>query len=293
MPYYIRKLPCKSNLLVDDKQIPENTSLYNPSVSGIYTYIRKTERTNSGEVNSILIHNRETDKLQNIDTPWNLMSKTVNLYRGLEDLRICSFNGKIWFAGTSTHISDNMNSELAIGYFNEELTKVEAVQMVDIGTRPVKNIVPFVKDNKLYLLDVFLKNIYELKIDEDNENKMYVEKYLTLRQVNKSENEKYSGSTSPIHLHGPIYGCIVHDIIYNDNSRLVSKLSYLHHWMEFDINTGLITFISTPFFIANWGIEFVSGINKMEDGNIELYLGINDKLPMRSITTLSNLRVGK
>jgi hypothetical protein len=292
MPFYVRKLPCVSGLMIDEKQIPQNMALYNPSRAGPYTYIRQTEYMASGEENSMLIHDERTGKVQHVDTPWSLMPKTVNLFRGIEDLRLCDFEGHIWFGGTSTHISDNMDNELVVGYFNKEMTKVEKVQMVDIGSRPVKNVIPFVYKNKLHMLDVYLRKIYELKTNEDTKE-WNVETIQTLTPAAGVSTEKYRGSTQPIHLHGSIYGCIVHDIIFNDNKRLVTRLSYLHHWMEFDIDTGLITFISTSFWLAHWGIEYVSGIEKDKEGKINVFVGIQDKLPMKCVTTLADLRVGK
>ena len=292
MPFYVRKLPCASGLMIDEKQIPQNMAMLNPSKAGPYTYIRQIEYMTSGEENSMLIHDERTGKVTHINTPWNQMPKTVNLFRGIEDLRLCEFEGRIWFGGTATHISDNMDNELVVGYFNKEMTKVEKVQMVDIGSRPVKNVIPFVYKSKLVLLDVFLRKIYELKTNEDTKE-WYVETFKTLTPAAGVSTEKYRGSTSPIHLHGSIYGCIVHDIIFNDNKRLVTRLSYLHHWLEFDIETGLVTFISTSFWLAHWGIEYVSGIEKDKDGKINLFVGIQDKLPMKCVTTLSDLRVGK
>jgi len=292
MPFYVRKLPCSSGLMIDEKQIPQNMALYNPSRAGPYTYIRQTEYMTSGEENSMLIHDERTGKVQHIATPWHLMPKTVNLFRGIEDLRLCEFEGQIWFGGTSTHISDNMNNELVVGYFNKEMTKVEKVQMVDIGSRPVKNVIPFIYKNKLHLLDVYLRKIYELKTNEETKE-WYVETIQQLVPAAGVCTEKYRGSSQPIHLHGSIYGCIVHDIIFNDNKRLVTRLSYLHYWMEFDINTGLITFISTSFWLAHWGIEYVSGIEKDKEGKINIFVGMQDKLPMKCITTLSDLRIGK
>jgi len=292
MPFYVRKLPCAAGLLIDEKQIPKNISLYNPSKAGQWTYIRQTESNPSGEVNSMLIHNENTSKVISVDSPYNMMPKTVNLFRGIEDLRLCEFEGRVWFGGTSTHISENMDNELVVGYFTKDMTAVEKLQMVDIGSRPVKNVIPFVYKEKLHLLDVYLRKIYELKTNKDT-NEWYVETVKELAPAGGVCTEKYRGSSAPIHLHGSIYGCVVHDIIFNDNKRLVTRLSYLHHWMEFDIETGLITFISTSFWIANWGIEYVSGIEKATDGKINIYLGIHDKLPMKAATTLSDLRIGK
>lgn len=292
MPLYIRKLPCVSGWMIDEKQIPKNIALYNPSKAGPYTYIRQTEYLPSGEQNSMLIHDERNGKVTNIDSPYAMMPKTVNLFRGIEDLRLCEFNNRIWFGGTSTHISDNMDNELVVGFFNKDMTQVEKVQCVDIGSRPVKNVIPFVYQEKLCFLDVFLRKIYELKTNEETKE-WFMETILHLNPASGVSTEKYRGSSPPIHLHGSIYGCIVHDIIFNDNKRLVTRLSYLHHWMEFDMTTGFITFISTPFWLAHWGIEYVSGIEKDKEGKINIFMGVQDKLPMKCVTTVSDLRVGK
>lgn len=291
MPLYIRRLPCGMyGIMADEKTLPNGISLYNPSKSENWLYIRKTELNNTGEINSIIMkHN--TGSIVNIPSPYDLLVKTVNLFRGLEDLRICEFRGRVWFSAACTHISENMDNELVIGMFNKDVNGVEKVQMVDIGSKPVKNVIPFVFNDTLLLLDIYLKKIYELKTEEETD-KWYVTVYKTLEPAAGVSTEKYRGSSAPVHINGTVFGCVAHDIIFNDNNVLVTRLSYLHHWIEFDIATGLITFISTPFWIYHWGIEYVSGIEKTEKG-IDLYLGIRDKIPMRVETTISNLRVGK
>jgi hypothetical protein len=290
MPFYIRRLPCASyTLLVDEKKLPEQICLYNPSKTKEWMYIRKTDINSEGQTNSILMKHTNRDIIE-IKSPFNELSKTVNLFKGLEDLRICEFNGRIWFGATCTHASDNMCNELVIGFFNNEVTTIEKFQMVDIGSKPVKNVIPFVYDNKILLLDIYLRKIYELHINDD---KWTTTVWRSLETGNGISKEFYRGSTGPIHISGTIYGCISHDIIFNDNIKLITRLSYLHHWIEFDIETGLITFVSSPFWIYHWGIEYVSGIEKMENGTIELYLGLRDKVPMKVQTTLSDLRIGK
>ena len=291
MPSYIRKLPCNLYcMLADENTLPTNIAVYNPSKSKNWLYIRKTELNITGEINSIVMKHT-AGSIVTIESPYDLLVKTVNLFRGLEDLRICEFNNRVWFSAACTHISDNMDNELVIGVFNQEVNGVERVQMVDIGSKPVKNVIPFVFNNTLLLLDIYLNKIYELKTEEET-GKWYVTVYKTLKPAAGVSTEKYRGSSAPIHINGTVFGCVAHDIIFNDNNVLVTRLSYIHHWIEFDISTGLITFISTPFWIYHWGIEYVSGIEKTEKG-IDLYLGIRDKIPMRIETTLSNLRIGK
>jgi len=291
MPLYIRRLPCDMYcMLADENTLPKNISVYNPSKSKNWLYIRKTELDSSGEINSIIMKHA-TGSISNISSPYDLLSKTVNLFRGLEDLRICEFKDRVWFSAACTHISDNMDNELVIGIFNQDVNGIERVQMVDIGIKPVKNVIPFVFNDTLLLLDIYLNKIYELKTEEET-GKWYVTVYKTLTPAAGVSTEKYRGSSGPVHINGTVFGCVAHDIIFNDNNSLVTRLSYIHHWIEFDISTGLITFISTPFWIYHWGIEYVSGIEKTDKG-INLYLGLRDKIPMWVETNLSNLRVGK
>jgi hypothetical protein len=120
-----------------------------------------------------------------------------------------------------------------------------------------------------------------------------VKKITSLKYGVGLENVKYRGSTSPVHLHGNTWGCIVHDIIFNDQAALVTRLSYIHHWIEFDIVSGVISFVSTPFWVAHWGIEYISGIQLIEKYKVKLFIGVNDTSAIVCDTTLANLRVGK
>ncbi len=292
MPLYVRKLPAAIGMIVDEKNIPKQVSIFNPSKAGQYTYLRQTEHTSLGDMSSIIIHDDVTKKITTIESPYYQMPKTVSLFKGLEDLRLCLYDNKLWFTATSTHVSSAMNNELVVGYFNKEITKVERFQKVDIGSVPVKNVILFVHDNQLLLLDIYLEKIYKLKENIET-NEWYVEVYKKLVPAAGISTEKYRGSSQPIHLHGSTYGCIIHDIIFNDNSKLVTRLSYLHHWYEFNIDTGFVTFISSPFWIVHWGVEYVSGICKDANDKIEVYLGVHDKHPFKAVTTLSDLRVGK
>jgi hypothetical protein len=64
--------------------------------------------------------------------------------------------------------------------------------------------------------------------------------------------------------------------------------------MEFDIERGMATFISSPFIVAQWGVEFVSGIEYYKDKNeIEIFLGVNDQVAVVAKTKLQDLRVGQ
>lgn len=292
MPLYIRRLPGTRSRLIDAKTVTNGLVCFNPSKSGKYTYIRATERTENGEVNHILIYDDATKHLHNIPFDASLLMPCVNLFRGLEDLRICEYEGRLWFTATTTHATEHMTNEMLLGRFDESMTRVEFLQVLELGCRPIKNVCPFVdKNNKLCLLDLFKARIYECERVTGETEQCQTTCIQTLAW-HAGQPEFYRGSTSPVHISGNTWGCIAHDIIFNDQLPLVTRLSYLHHWVEFDIVRGAVTFVSSPFWIGHWGVEYVSGIDK-KDESITLYLGIMDQDTLMCTTTLSDLRCGK
>lgn len=290
---HIRHLPCEHSILVDKNDIPGNHALFNPSADGPYIYIRGDEHSSTDECNYVIIHNESTKQTHKIESPMLFLKPSANLFKGIEDLRIVIFQGKVWFSGTTTHASYKMTNELIVGYFNTAMTCVEKLSVVDIGTLPVKNVCPFVWKNKMHLLDTYLLKIYEVSIDEDS-GEFVATKVKDITYAGGIDKTPKRGSTSPVHLHGNTWGFVVHDIIFNDDLRLVTRLSYYHHWVEMDMERGVITFVSSPFWCVHWGIEYVSGIryNKITH-DVELFAGIQDSLPVKIVTKLHDLRIGK
>ena len=306
MPLYIRHLPGACSRLIETSSLPKNAVCFNPSRSGPYIYIRMTMHDAVCETNHILIYNTETSKLHQVAYDMSMLAPTVNLFQGLEDLRICVFEGRLWFTATTTHASAAMNNEMVLGRICADLSKVECIQVLDFGVRPIKNICPFVREldgvKTLHLLDLYKSTIYCVREEEGSvQPSWHMERVQTLEWHADAScpdlgNATYRGSTSPIHLHGNIWGCIGHDIIFNDNTKLVTRLSYLHHWIEMDLGRerGAVTFVSSPFWVAHWGVEYVSGLHADADGSkITLYLGVNDKDAASCDTTLADLRCGK
>jgi len=294
----IRHLPGNAGNFIDPKSLPKNTVVLNPSIAYPMLYLRTIKHYQIEEHNSIILYDLVKKTSYDIDSPWNKLKSNINLFKGIEDLRITWFNHKLWFAGTCTHCSDDMTSALVIGYFDNNYTKVEKISHVDIGSLPVKNMSLYVFEDKLYMLDIFLKQIYEIteEIDEKRNifKKFVATKVMPLKCGQGLSLDGLRGSTSAQHLHGNTYCCIIHDIIFNDQTSLVTRLSYLHIYIEFDAKTGIVSFMSSPFWIANWGIEYCSGFHIDNDkNNVDLYLGINDQQAIIYKTTLADLRCGK
>lgn len=291
---YIRHLPCKHSILIDDKTFPiKKVCLYNPSASSNLIYVRATEKTNTEEINSIILINDKTSQMHYIKSPDALLKRSVNMYQGIEDLRIVTFEGRIWFTGTTTHATCKMINELVVGYFDSSLTKVEKMHVVDIGSLPVKNVCPFVWKNKLCLLDILKNHVYEINMDDETDS-IVATKVYNIKYTKQRNEGKLRGSTSPVHLHGNTWGFVAHNMIANDGVIIKMGLSYLHYWVEMDMERGMITYVSKPFWCAHWGVEYISGIRyNSSSKHVELFLGVNDSTPVHVLTTLEDLRVGK
>lgn len=293
-----RHLPGQASHILEQKSLPENTVVLNPSIAHPILYLRTIRHSKIEEYNSAILYDIVKKTTHHIDTPWDKLLKNVNMFKGMEDLRITWYKQKLWFAGTCTHCSGDMTSALIIGYFDKNYTKVERISHVDIGSLPVKNMSLYVFEDKLFMLDVYLKAIYEITEEFEEDAKTFKGFVATLAMPLKCAEglsiEGLRGSTAAVHIHGNTYGCIIHDIIFNDQTRLVTRLSYLHIYMEFDVKTGTVTFLSSPFWIANWGIEYCSGFALHPNKNdVELYVGVNDQQAVNYKTTLYDLRCGK
>ncbi len=291
MPQYIRHLPGKIINIIDKKTLPANNVVFNPSIAYPILYLRGTVKSKNNDLSYVLLYDYTTKKSHIIDSP--PLERNINMYQGIEDLRICWHKDKLWFSGNSTHASKTMNNELVVGYFDKDFTKVEKISIVDISKVPVKNVCIFSHNDKLLLFDIYLKSIFIL-LEDSNTNEYIAIKEVTLKAGRGINIDHLRGSTSPVHLHGNTWGCVVHDIIFNDNTVLVTRLSYIHHWLEFDIESGVVTFVSSAFWVAHWGIEYVSGLkyDKSSD-KIELFFGVEDGEAMSFHTTLSDMRIGK
>lgn len=297
MPFpRIRKLNCEvASLLGNGPNIPKYT-FFNPSSADPYIYIRTIEKlTNVPEnINTITIFDRKSGVLKSIHTPPNVLIPTCGFYQGIEDVRIFIYRERLWFIASSTHVTLSLHSQMMIGYFDKNVTEVEFIQFLDFNMKPIKNMCPFVYQDKICVIDTYTLTIHEITC-EKNENDTDVYKPIVLKKLAPCaglEPFTMRGSTSPVHLHGNIWGCVVHEHIRQAKDKTMS-LSYISYWLEFDIERGMVTSFSSPFIVAQWGIEFVSGIEYYKDRDeIELFLGVNDQHAIVARTKLHELRVG-
>ena len=302
-PLILRHLPGQGAKLLDESQLQPGHVVFNPSIAYPYIYIRGNKQTPINEENYIILYNTETKNSTTINGLENILQKNINRYCGLEDLRIIHFKNKLWFTATCTHASPSMNSELVVGYFNDQKTRIERISHVPLGKPPVKNICPFIFEDKLCLLDIYKKELHDVGDVTSEITKPSLPGTVGWKSFVATNTRKittgagldidnFRGSTSPVHLHGNTYGCIVHDVIFNDALDQRTQLAYLNHWIEIDMYHGQITFISSPFWVFTFGVEFISGFH-MSGDNVELFAGVQDKTAFKYNTTLSLLRNGR
>lgn len=290
----VRRLPGDKGLLMDKTKFPEGQLFYNPSVDqeGTYIYLRNTELKGAYENNQFILYQPSTQDLRKITMPRGFLLPTYNAYRGIEDARIVMHKGALWFTATSTHATNDMRNTMILGRLNNQATEVDYITVLRNFKPPIKNISPFVYKDELCLLDAYDMKLY--KITEDNDE-FVATFWKDIKHGSGFDKQASRGSTSPVHLHGNTWGYIVHDVIFNDSNSLPgSKLSYYHYWVEMDIERGVITFQSSPFWLMHWGIEFVSGLRLDKATNlVYLYFGVKDEAPCLCTVPLHDLRCGK
>lgn len=280
--------------IIEKSRFPPNHVFYNPSTDqdGEYVYLRNTEAFPTHEQNHFILYKMATEELMKINIGEGMLLPTYSPYRGIEDARIVKFEGRVWFTATSTHASAEMQNTALLGYLDASTQVVEYMTVLDNFAPPAKNICPFVYKDTLCILDAYGQKVYKVQKEE---NGNYVATFWKELRNHTNVCAKYRGSTSPIYLHGNTWAYIVHDVIFNDSaSRHGTKLAYKHLYIEFDIERGAITFVSTPFWLMHFGIEFVSGlIYDAKKDAVKMYFGVKDEAPCLCTTTLYNLRCGK
>jgi hypothetical protein len=210
--------------------------------------------------------------------------------RNIEDLRIFEYDKRLWFIGFC-RLDSNHFMETYIGYFNSDYNNIDKiVYNIRSNNNHVKNIMPLIHGQLLYLIDVYTGKIYKYSKDLCTFEELYILLDKTiLKQTNLDINEnsdyKMYGSTKFIYLNDTIYGAFVHYfVLFNNYSRL-----YIYNWIEIDVSNFKIIFISKPFIIDLTQV-FITDIKKMPNNIIEFMWSRYDEVSHISHTTLEYLR---
>lgn len=281
---YLRKVEADGLYSLNSKvQSDDGSPLYliNPSSCKEYIYFRVLEIIDTDPNNvlwksDMLFYEKATGAFQQVDL-------AVPGSVGLEDLRVFDYQDTIWFVGSKKN--DKNLFETWIGWFTKDAKTLEHVEyQISLPETHVKNIVPLLDGDRLYFVDI-LKGV----ILEHTPNGLEKADLRWSDGVKPDEYVLLYGSTQFVRLSEEgLFGAFVHDI-FKVGPR---DKHYIHYWMEVDIRTKEIVFLSTPFVIAKFGIEFPTSLERVEgdEEKFQVMFGIDDRDTGRCTLTRKTLR---
>jgi len=271
----IDKLTDKT-LLLESSVIHDGQKLYrliNPSICRDYLYFRMLNITDTIWDNKIVMYTKENS------TSTIIQCNEIDMQQ-LEDLRIFDYRDNVWF--TCSRKNKDRLFETLLCNFNNDCTMIDKVHYCIKSDTHIKNLVPLVHEECIFLIDVHREVSYQLS-DSDRDN-------LTERKIDlslKPNNVNLYGSTQYIQIDDSIYGGIVHDLFYVGRQRY-----YIHYWVEIDVSRWTLVFISRPFIFRTFGIEFASGLEKTSSGHYQILFGYQDTDSCTCFVSLQQLRFG-
>lgn len=246
----------------------------NPSVCKDYLCYRHLNIVSQIWISKIILYCRNRCDKKTIIECNDYKSKVS---AGIEDVRVFDYKGEVWFVGCAR--GENERFKTLIGKISEN--SIIVTNTLDNPEYNVKNVVPLIAD-QMFFLDVLKGTVY----DKD------LSKYAVLN----IDTSQYSGSTQFVRLNDQLYGGVVHVVMFqpmmirHPKFRYKNRSIYIHFWMELDIKNWIVTFVSEPFYVHHYGVEFVSGIEKLDDNRICLYYGVDDNRSYKCEVHLNELR---
>lgn len=234
---------------------------------------------------------------------------TLSDLTGLEDARIITFNGSLFFTATLPHvkIADSIADSVFfaqgpyLGRLNAERTGIERLFKVGEGVlkEPIKNVVPFVDGDVFGLFDAFTGMGYHVRdpycsTAADQE----VVPLFRLAYPRWLRGGVIRGGTSPVRLANGVWGCFVHasfsmgtDPGARESGAPPFRIAqdYVHLWMEFDPRSGRFS-LSRPFYFLGGAVEFASGLLLLSEDELVVSIGYQDVEAYLISVRLSDLR---
>lgn len=259
-------------LKISNEQKLFGDGLINPSVCKKYIYYKNLKNIWGVWTSQSVFYCRNTGDKTIIEC--NEYKSKVS--QGIEDLRLFDHNGEVCFVGCAR--GENEKFKTLIGKVLED--SISIINTLE-DLEHVKNIVPLIYDH-VFFIDVLKGTVYDKDLNKHAE-----------LNIDKSQ---YSGSTQFIQLNDWLFGGVVHVVMYqkmfirNPRYRVINQPIYKHFWIEIDVRNWIVTFVSEPFYIHQYGVEFVSGIEKLDDNQIRLYYGVDDNRSYACNVALNELR---
>lgn len=252
-----------------------DVSFINPSSCKKYICFR-TLLCKDNWLSNVCIYNKE-------DTTFTIIPEHTDC-PNIEDLRIFDYQGRVWFIGYLRR-RDNGIFETYIGQFNQSCDCIErVVGCISKNGVHIKNITPLIQGTNLWFIDIKTGYVYRYT-DQNGITKSHELDMTKLTQKMAAYTNSVLGSTQYVCLKDSTYGALVHI-----TKRIGSKLHYIYLWIEIDTDTWSITFVSDKYVVYEFGLVFVSHIEKITEDTFQLMFGRKDKYTCRCVAKLQNLR---
>jgi len=186
---------------------------------------------------------------------------------GIEDLRLFTWRGVIWACGSGVHQGPRAGSKEV----HPILARLEGDHLVDAVSLPSpyqrsieKNWAPIVHDDELF----FAYNISPFEVFHYSQGKLS----LKVKPEKPFEHDfNLRGGTPFIPWKGFFLG-----LVHSTQLSYLNKLYYTHNFVLVDVDLNVVE-TSEPFFIERKGIEFVAGLQAIEEAIVITY-GVADRV---------------
>lgn len=247
---------------------------------------RVTDSSSESEVISDITESRnfllelDGENLEPLDAKEIICSESglkSSLHRGLEDLRLFSFEDNLWASFTVLDRHPSGICQIAVSRISDD-GRIEKISVQDFeGYRDQKNWMPFVDETGFGWISQCDPT---LVLRYDAEQGQVVE-WLRWRPGIALENQRGSSQLIPW---GSGWLAVTHEM------SLLHRRYYLHRFLQFDGNFSL-TALTEPFYLEHPGIEFCAGLCRgWEEGKLLLSFGVKDCRAMIAVLSENEVR---
>jgi hypothetical protein len=267
------------SILLKDGQLIMNDRYVNYRIQGDGSYMMHQNNTFSHN-NDVITKNAVIylDNNYNITTPVSnerlFKNESVTdiqafptRIKGLEDLRLFTFQNKIYYTATTQEFSYTNTNRIVMGIYD-----IDSLSYINNKTlRPPhetdceKNWIPInYKDEKI----LFIYKWHPLQIGElDNSNKLNI----TITNETPKFFRNYRGSSNVCEHNGQLW-CITHGV------KFTTPRKYYHQIVVLDSQTFKVVKYSVPFYFNNFTIEYCVGM-QIFNNEMAIMFSQNDMNP--------------
>lgn len=179
--------------------------------------------------------------------------------RGLEDMRLFTHEGQVWFTATCFHPPGG-RARVVLGRLSSELDRVEHLVELTYGAAGdcEKNWLPFSRGEKLFAIYSY-DPLVVLEVDMRTGNATEYARHASPRYAGS-----WRGGAPPCEAPGRLL-TVVHEVAHFDDRRV-----YLHRFVELDGDFQLSR-CSRPFGFDHIGVEYATGLLRLHDVFVVTY----------------------